>query len=54
MTYIDDYITGLENTLKAVSRSEIQAMADFYLKPCLMTVKSLLLVMEEALQLLPI
>ena len=29
MTYVDDYITGLENTLKAVSRSEVQAVVDF-------------------------
>ena len=29
MTYVDDYITDLENTLKAVSRSEIQAVVDF-------------------------
>ena len=28
MTYVDDYITDLENTLKAVSRSEIQAVVD--------------------------
>ena len=29
MTYVDDYITGLENTLKVVSRSEVQAVVDF-------------------------